>query len=341
MSEPTGPGLDGPCFEDLAVGDRFDDVPALTLTDGHAALHQAVLGSRLRLALDRPLAERVLGPGPPLAHPALVCDVAIGQSTLATRNVVANLFYRGLQLARAPRLGDTLRTTTEVVALKQNRRRPGRRPTGLAVLRIETVDQLDRPVLGFWRCAMLPLRDAGAATGRDDDVDRIPSALDPTALHAATAGWSLDGWRRTLPGRRATTAGARWQVGGDVVTSAPELARLTLNVASVHHDAAAAGGRRLVYGGHTIGLAAAHATRALPDLLTIVGWHRCDHLAPVHEGDTLTTELTLERVDRPPLSAPAAASLAHLRAVVRATPAERNPVSATDVLDWRFVAALA
>jgi len=341
MSAPSRPSPDGPCFEELAVGDRFDDVPALTLTEGHAALHQAVLGSRLRLALDRPLAERVLGPGGLLAHPALVCDVAIGQSTLATRNVVANLFYRGLQLARAPRLGDTLRTTTEVVALRQNRRRPGRRPTGLVVLRIETVDQLDRPVLGFWRCAMLPLRDSRAATGRDDDLDRIPGALDRAALHAVTAGWRLDGWRRTPPVLPAPAPGARWQVGGDVVASAPELARLTLNVAAVHHDAAAAGGRRLVYGGHTIGVAAAHATRALPKLLTIVGWHRCDHLAPVHEGDTLTSELTLERVDRPPSGDPAAASLAHLRAVVRATPAEGEPASPTDVLDWRFVAALA
>ena len=31
-----------------------------------------------------------------LAHPALVSDVAIGQSTLATQRVKANLFYRGL-----------------------------------------------------------------------------------------------------------------------------------------------------------------------------------------------------------------------------------------------------
>ena len=41
---------------------------------------------------------------------------------------------------------------------------------------------------------------------------------------------------------------------GDVVSSAPELARLTLNIAATHHDSRV-GGRRLVYGGHTIGLA--------------------------------------------------------------------------------------
>ena len=143
--------------------DALRDAPALTLTEGHAALHQAIAGDRLLLALDRPLGEAVLGAGPPLAHPALVWDVAIGQSTVATGRVIANLFYRGLLLRRPVRLGDTLRTTTEVVARRENRSRP----TGLAVLRIRTVDQEDRPVLDFSRCAMLPLRDE--PTGEEGD----------------------------------------------------------------------------------------------------------------------------------------------------------------------------
>ena len=79
----------------------------------------------------------------------------------------------------------------------------------------------------------------------------------------------------------------------DVVTSAPELARLTLNIAATHHDWRA-GGQRLVYGGHTIGLALAQTTRLLPDLVTVLGWESCDHTGPVHEGDTLYSELHVE-----------------------------------------------
>ncbi|HEU4701126.1 MAG TPA: acyl dehydratase, partial [Conexibacter sp.] len=118
------------------------------------------------------------------------------------------------------------------------------------------------------------------------------------------------------------------------VSCAPELARLSLNVAAVHHDAGAtAGGRRLVYGGHTIGLAAAQATRALPDLAAIVAWHGCDHVAPVYEGDTLTSRVELERVE--PLPGDAGALL-HLRSRVSARRAtdDDGPV---EVLDWRFV----
>ncbi len=42
----------GPWYEDLEVGQVFDAAPAQTLTDGHAAVHQAIVGDRLRLALD-------------------------------------------------------------------------------------------------------------------------------------------------------------------------------------------------------------------------------------------------------------------------------------------------
>ncbi|HEY2181273.1 MAG TPA: acyl dehydratase, partial [Solirubrobacteraceae bacterium] len=97
-----------PYFEDLHVGLVERRAPAVTLTDGMAALHQAIVGDRLAVALDATLARAVAGTPGALAHPALVWDVAIGQSTLLTARVIANLFYRGLVLARIPSIGDTL-----------------------------------------------------------------------------------------------------------------------------------------------------------------------------------------------------------------------------------------
>ena len=325
-----------PFFEDLQVDTRFAGAPALTLTDGHAALHQAIAGDRLALALDHGLGEAVLGAGPPLAHPALVWDVAIGQSTVATGRVIANLFYRGLLLRRPVRLGDTLATTTEVVARRENRVREGRRPTGLAVLRIRTSDQEQRPVLDFTRCAMLPLRDepageAGDEVGGAEDLER-------DALVAATGGLDVAAFRERVPGPHFEAIEDGWEdqvEGGDVVDSAPALARLSLNVAMAHLDeGAAAHGRRLVYGGHTIALAAAQAARALPGLVTILGWHAADHTAPVFEGDTLRSRLALER--REPLED--GGGLVHLCSTVTASRADG--AGDEDVLDWRFVGVL-
>jgi acyl dehydratase len=337
LEAPTRIAAGGPFFEDLSRGAVIDTAPALTLTAGHAAVHQAIVGDRLRLPLDAALSRRVACSPEPLAHPALVCDVAIGQSTLVTQRVIANLFYRGLVLRRAPRIGDTLRTTTEVVALRQNGPRAGRVATGLAVLRVRTVDEHHRPVLDFWRCAMLPLRDSDGRTGHADELDAIPAELDAGVIAAAAENYRLDVFRSSVPGAHFADLreGTAWSMeGGDVVSAAPELARLTLNVAMAHHDAGAfAAGRRLVYGGHTIGIAAAHVTRALPNLVSIVAWHGCDHLAPVFEGDTLRSEIELETCE--PLEG--GGGLVHLRSRVTAERAG----SRDDVLDWRLVGLMA
>jgi len=279
----------------------------------------------------------VLGAGGALAAPNLAWDVAIGQSTAATHTVVANLFYRGVVFRRAPRIGDTLRTVTEVVGLRQNSRRAGRAATGLAALRMSARDQDGRPVLDFYRCAMLPLRDDDAETGHADDLSAV--GTDPTGQELAqvTAGWDLDAYRAGTHGGnfRVPSAGEVFRVvGGDVVSSAPELARLTLNVARVHHDETAGRPGRLVYGGHTIGIALHQAVRALPGMVTVVGWHSCDHVGPVREGDTLTSAIEVERT----VPAAGGGALAHLRSRVRAV---RRDAAADEVLDWRFVALLA
>ncbi|MBL7502123.1 acyl dehydratase [Frankia sp. CNm7] len=350
---------EGPYFDELAVGQVFRSAPGVTLTSGLADAHRAIVGGRLALALDAALCADVTHTAsaiPPFAPPNVVWDVAIGQSTVVTHHVKANLFYRGLVFRRTPRIGDTLRTTTEVVALRQNKSRPGRRPTGLAVLRITTVDQHGRGVLDFWRCAMLPLRDADLATGHADDTGIVGTQPTPAELAAVVDGWDLKPFAELVAGPRFTdlAVGQTWRVGGgDVVSSAPELARLTLNVAQVHHDGAAAGGRRLVYGGHTIGIAFAQVTRALPSLVTVAGWEGCDHTGPVHEGDTLRGEVTVEGLT--PLVT--GGGLARLRCLVRAdaeapnvgapnveTPDTETPgiealgAPARDVLDWRFFA---
>jgi acyl dehydratase len=329
----------GPWFEDFERGQSFY-APALTLTEGHAALHQAICGDRLRLALDAPLCAGVTGGDAPLAHPNLVCDVSIGQSTGPTQRVLGNLFYRGLVLERQIYIGDTLRTHTEVVALKENRRKPAARATGLVLLRIRTADQEERPVLDYWRCPMLPLREGAAETGHADDFSIVSEALDPVRVERATpTGWQLDPLRAVAarPHFADLSPGLEFSVAaGETVTAAPELARLTLNLAMAHTDATSGtSARRLVYGGHTISVAAAHATRAIDAIATIVAWERADHLGPVFEGDVLRTELSVERTT--PLDE--GGGLAGLRAVVSAVRGESD--APEPVLDWGFVAVVA
>jgi len=324
MSAVTG----GPYFDELQVGQVFDSAPSMTLTAGVAAVHQSIIGDRLRLALDAQLAYAVTGANGPLAHPALVCDVAIGQSTLATQRVKANLFYRGLSFHRFPVIGDSLFTRTEVIGLKQNSAKPGRAPTGLAALRMTSVDQIGRLVLDFYRCAMIPLS-SDRETGHADDLSHVGADL--ASPPDPTADWDAGAYREKVPGAHfePTIEGTVLHSTADVVSSAPELTRLTLNIAATHHDSRA-GGQRLVYGGHTIGLALAQATRLLPNLVTVLGWESCDHTGPVHEGDTLYSELHIEGAEA---LADGRGGVLKLRSLVFAVGEPDR-----QVLDWRFTA---
>jgi acyl dehydratase len=128
-------------------------------------------------------------------------------------------------------------------------------------------------------------------------------------------------------------AGSVLSSTADVVTSAPELARLTMNIAATHHDSRAVG-KRLVYGGHTIGLALAQATRLLPNLVTVLGWDSCDHTGPVHEDDTLYSDLTVEAAEP---RADDRGGVVRLRSDVYAVGAEGED---RQVLDWRFTGLL-
>jgi acyl dehydratase len=322
----------GPYFDDLQTGQVIAGAPAMTLTPGLAAVHQSILGDRLRLPLDAELAAAVTGLTAPLAHPGLVCDVAIGQSTLATQHVKANLFYRGLMFYRFPAIGDTLFTRTEVVGLKKNSAKPGRAPTGLVALRMTTIDQADRLVLDFYRCAMLPLS-SGAGPGDADHADDLSKVgADPAPPPSAVDDWNGEAFRERIPGPHfdADLAGTVLHSSADVVSSAPELARLTLNIAAVHHDSRISG-RRLVYGGHTIGLALAQASRLLPNLATVLGWQSCDHTAPVYEGDTLYSELRIDSAEPTDNG-----GVLGLRSLVYAVSESQD--EPRQVLDWRFTA---
>ncbi|NMM91496.1 acyl dehydratase [Rhodococcus sp. SRB_17] len=325
----------GPYFDELSHGQIFDEAPAVTLTSGLAATHQAILGDRMRLSLDAHLSAAITGSTAPVANPGLVTDIAIGQSTVVTHHVKANLFYRGLRFHRFPVLGDTLYTRTEVVGLRENSSKPGRAPTGLAALRMTSADQNGNTVLDFYRCAMLPLSSSpnDSRVRHNDDLSAIGPAV--VAPYVSPDGWNLDVYRNKVPGKHfeQELVGSIFRSSGDVVSSAPELARLSLNIAATHHDERAGAQGRLVYGGHTIGIALAQATRALPNMVTVLGWHSCDHTGPVHEGDTLTSELHVE--SSTPLEQGTALELRSLVFAHNASAAD------APVLDWRFTALMA
>jgi len=281
----------GPLYEDFVVGATLPPLPPVTLTDADNTAYRAVTGDQHLLVSDVPAYRAASGSDGRLANPGAVMHYAMGQTTMATRQAIANLYYRSVRFLRTVELGETLRTTTTVLGLKDSAPK-GDQFRGKVWLGIRTVAE-GGPVVEFERCALI--------RGRGPDLpghdDAIPGPSDPTPLVdlvGAVPGWDLSG----LPGIPWELDEARTDPLRDHVDLAAPFARMTFNQAAVHRDATAtADGRRLVYGGHVQGLAQASLTRMLPGLAQVVAWDGCDHTGPAHEGDLLEfTHRLVERV---------------------------------------------
>jgi acyl dehydratase len=70
----------------------------------------------------------------------------------------------------------------------------------------------------------------------------------------------------------------------------------------------------------------------LPNLVTVLNWQSCDHTGPVHEGDTLYSELHIESAE--PTGHGGVLGLRSLVYAVSDTAGEPD----RRVLDWRFQA---
>jgi acyl dehydratase len=182
---------------------------------------------------------------------------------------------------RPVELGETLRTTTTVLGLKDSSPK-GDQFRGKVWLGITSATG-SGPVVEYERCALV----RGRGPGQPGHADEIPGPSDPTPLAELVDGvpaWDLSGSIATdwpLDDTRSDPL-------RDHIDLAAPLARLTFNQAAVHRDhTTTADGRRLVYGGHVQGLAQASLTRMLPGLATVQGWDGCDHIGPAYEGDLI------------------------------------------------------
>lgn len=269
----------GPFYEDFSVGATLPPLPAITLTDADNAIYRAITGDQHALAADADAYATASGSTGRLANPSLVMQYSIGQTTMATRRAIANLYYRSVRVLRPVELGQTLRTTTTVLGLKDSAPK-GDQFRGKVWLGITSSTE-DGPVVAYERCALV----RGRGPGQPGHADEIPGPSDPTPLDDVVDGvpdWDLSG----LTATDWTVDDTRVDPLRDHIDLAAPLARLTFNQAAVHRDhTTTADGRRLVYGGHVQGLAQASLTRMLPGLATVQGWDGCDHIGPAYEGE--------------------------------------------------------
>ena len=143
----------GRWFEEWAVGDRIDHPIRRTVTETDNLLFSAMTHNPQPLHLDAE-AARESEFGQILVNGtftfALMVGLSVGETTLGT--LVANLGYTDVVMPKPVFIGDTLRATSEVTAVKESRSRPN---AGVVTWTHELLNQRDEVVCRCSRSALM------------------------------------------------------------------------------------------------------------------------------------------------------------------------------------------
>ncbi len=286
MTAKTNPGN---FFEDFTVGQVIEHATPRTITEGDRALYGAIYPTRFAVPSSAVFAASV-GLDPHPVEELVGFHVAFGKTVPdVSLNAVANLGYAECRFHRPVVPGDTLRTRSEVIGLKQNSN--GR--TGVVWVRSTATNQRDETAIDWVRWVMVHKRDADAAA--PETV--VPELADAVAAEDLVAPAGLDFTDYDLVAAGEPHRWADYAVGekidhvDGVTLTDPEhmmATRLWQNTAKVHFSAQARpDGSQLVYGGHIISMARALSFNGLANAQLIAAINAGAHTAPALAGDTI------------------------------------------------------
>ncbi|EPX81582.1 Mesaconyl-CoA hydratase [Litoreibacter arenae DSM 19593] len=278
----------GRFFEDYTVGEVIEHAVPRTLSGGERAMYHALYPARHAFYSSDEFA-RDCG-----LHEAPLDDLIAFHTVFGktvpdiSLNAVANLGYAEGRFLKPVHMGDTIRSRSEVIGLKQN----SNGKTGVVWVRTTGSNQLGEDVLSYVRWVMV----------RKGDVDApAPETVVPDLADAVKAGDLVVPEGLSFANYDFVQAGephrlADYKVGekidhvdGVTIEEAEHMlaTRLWQNTAKVHFDATARDGGRLIYGGHVISLARALSFNGLANAQIIVGLNSGAHANPCGAGDTV------------------------------------------------------
>ena len=301
----TNPGR---FFEDYRVGEVIHHAVPRTVSGGERALYHALYPARHALYSSDEFARSCGLPSSPLDDMAAF-HVVFGKTVPdISLNAVANLGYAEGQWLKPVYPGDTLRSQSEVIGLKQN----SNGKTGVVWVRTKGLNQRDETVMSYVRWVMVKRRAPGEAP--ETVIPQLNDHVPGEAL-VVPEGLTFDTYDFTLAGEPH-----RWgdydvgevidHVDGVTVEEAEHMmaTRLWQNAARVHFDATVRpDGSRLIYGGHVISLARTLSFNGLANAQMIVALNSGAHANPCTSG--MTVRAWSEVLDKAETSAPGVAAL--------------------------------
>jgi len=285
MAAKTNPGR---FFEDYAVGDVLKHAVPRTVSGGERALYHALYPARHALYSSDTFAQDCGLPKSPIDDLAAF-HVVFGKTVPdVSLNAVANLGYAEGRWLLPVYEGDTLRSESEVIGLKEN----SNGKTGVVYVRTRGLNQRDEVVMDYVRWVMVRKSNLDAPAP-ETVVPALKKALAPADL-VIPEGLDFTNYDFTLAGEPH-----RWgdyavgemidHVDGVTIEEAEHMlaTRLWQNTAKVHFDLTFRPEGRLIYGGHVISMARALSFNGLANAQMIVGLNGGAHANPCFAGQTI------------------------------------------------------
>ncbi|MDN5743552.1 MAG: MaoC family dehydratase [Nocardioidaceae bacterium] len=279
----------GNFFEDFTLGQVIEHATPRTVTDGDRAVYGSLYPTRFAVPSSAEFAASV-GLDPHPVEELIAFHVAFGKTVPdVSLNAVANLGYAECRFHRPVLSGDTLRTSSEVIGLKQN----SSGKSGVVYVRSTATNQRGEVALDWARWVMVHKRDAQAAapeTVLPDLADHVAAGelVVPTGLDFSGYDFVAAGEPHRL---QDYAVGEKIDhVDGVTLTEAEhqQATRLWQNTAKVHFNSEARpDGRNLVYGGHVISMARALSFNGLANAQLVSAINAGAHTAPAFAGDTI------------------------------------------------------
>ena len=279
----------GRFFEDYSVGQEIKHAVPRTVKMGERALYHMLYPARHALYSSDQFAQSCGLPFSPLDD-LIGFHVVFGKTVPdVSLNAVANLGYAEGVFKAQVWPGDTLRSVSDVIGVKQN----SNGKSGVVWVRTRGLNQHDQEVMSYVRWVMVRKRDVDAPA---------PATVIPDLAAVVIAddlvlpkGLNFDNYDFDLAGEPHRMGD--YQVGeiidhvdGVTIEEAEHMmaTRLWQNTAKVHFDATARpDGTRLIYGGHVISMARALSFNGLANAQMIAAINSGAHANPCLAGDTV------------------------------------------------------
>ena len=285
----------GNFFEDFAMGQKIEHGTPRTITAGDSSLYTALYGSRYALHSSKEFAKTLSLEDSPVDD-FLLFNIAFGKTVPdISLNAIANLGYAECKFLKPAYQGDTIKSTSEVIGIKEN----SNGDNGVVYVHSIGTNQNNEKVIDYKRWVMVRKKNKQLKSS-DKIIPELSKEVSKEEIVEISKSYNFncDNFNFQESGSNLTfedyTINEKINhIDGMTIESAEHMmaTKLYQNNAKVHFnhfvEKSARFGRRIVYGGHVISLTRALSFNGLSNAFKIIAINGGTHATPCFAGMTV------------------------------------------------------